>query len=45
MFSRGTVHEANLAIADGIFVGFEEEKDEAFTTKNLYDAQGRYMCP
>jgi adenine deaminase len=26
-------------------VGFEEEKDEEFTTKNLYDAQGRYMCP
>jgi len=42
----GEVHEANVAIADGIFVGFEEEeKDEAYNTKNLYDAQGRYMCP
>lgn len=40
----GEVHEANVAIADGIFVGFEDD-DEAYDTKNLYDAQGRYMCP
>jgi adenine deaminase len=24
----GEVHEANVAIADGIFVGFEEEEEE-----------------
>jgi adenine deaminase len=41
----GEVHEADVAIADGIFVGFEEEEAVAYNTKNLYDAQGRYMCP
>jgi adenine deaminase len=39
----GDVHEANVAIADGIFLGFED--DEAYNTKNLYNVQGRYMCP
>jgi adenine deaminase len=38
----GEIHKADVAIADGIFVGFGEE---AYNTKNLYDAQGRYMCP
>ena len=41
----GEVHQADVAIADGIFVGFEEEKEHGYNTKNLYDAQGRYMCP
>jgi adenine deaminase len=40
----GEVHEADVAIADRIFVGFEEEAAAAYNTKNLYDAQGRYMC-
>ena len=40
----GEVHEADVAIADGIFVGFEED-EASYNTKNLYDAQGRYMCP
>ena len=38
----GEIHQADVAIADGIFVGFGEE---AYNTENLYDAQGRYMCP
>ena len=43
----GEVHEADVAITDGIFVGFEDEEEAAaaYNTKNLYDAQGRYMCP
>ena len=41
MFS-GEIHQTDLAIADGIFVGFGEE---GYNTKNLYDAQGRFMCP
>jgi adenine deaminase len=41
----GEIHQADVAIADGIFVGFTTEGDEAYNTKNLYDAQGRYMCP
>jgi adenine deaminase len=38
----GEIHQADVAIADGIFVGFGEE---AYSTENLYDAHGRYMCP
>ncbi|MFL6372890.1 MAG: adenine deaminase [Nitrososphaera sp.] len=41
----GEIHQADVAIADGIFVGFIPEGDEVYNTKNLYDAQGRYMCP
>ena len=37
----GEIHQSEVAIADGIFVGF----GEAYDTKKLYDAQGRYMCP
>jgi adenine deaminase len=40
----GDVHQADVAIADGIFVGFVSE-EEAYNAKNLYDAHGRYMCP
>lgn len=42
----GEIHQADVAIADGIFVGFGEEVgEEEYNTKNLYDARGRYMCP
>ena len=42
----GGIHEADVAIAGRIFVGFEKKKEEeAYNTKNSYDAQGRYMCP
>ena len=37
----GEIHQSDVAIADGIFVGFGESYD----AKKLYDAQGRYMCP
>ena len=40
----GEIHKADVAIADGIFVGFGGEGEE-YNTKNLYDAQGRYMSP
>ncbi len=41
----GEIHKADVAIADGIFVGFGGEGEEEYNTKNLYDAQGRYMSP
>jgi adenine deaminase len=41
----GEIHQADVAIADEIFVGFGEEGEEEYNTKNLYDARGRYMCP
>jgi adenine deaminase len=41
----GEIHQADVAIADGIFVGFGGEGEEEYNTKNLYDAQGRYMSP
>ncbi|MDQ4067762.1 MAG: adenine deaminase [Thermoproteota archaeon] len=41
----GEIHQADVAIADGIFVGFGGEGEEEYNTKNLHDAQGRYMCP
>ena len=41
----GEIHQADVAIADGIFVGFGGEGEEEYNTKNLYDARGRYMCP
>lgn len=37
----GEIHQSDVAIADGIFVGFEGSYD----AKKLFDAQGRYMCP
>jgi adenine deaminase len=37
----GEIHNSDIAIADGIFVGF----GEGYDAKNLYDAQGRFMCP
>ncbi|HJU94635.1 MAG TPA: adenine deaminase [Nitrososphaera sp.] len=41
----GEIHQANVAIADGIFVGFGGGGEEEYNTKNMYDAQGRYMSP
>jgi adenine deaminase len=41
----GEIHQANVAIADGIFVGFGVEGEEEYNTKKMYDAQGRYMSP
>ncbi|MDQ3836099.1 MAG: adenine deaminase [Thermoproteota archaeon] len=41
----GEIHQADVAIADGTFVGFTTVGIEAYNSKNLYDAQGRYMCP
>ena len=38
----GEIHQTDVAIADGIFVGFGEGYDDA---KHLYNAQGRFMCP
>src|SRR5918996_268332 len=38
----GEIHQTDVAIADGIFVGFGEGYDDA---KQLYNAQGRFMCP
>ena len=37
----GDIHETDVAIADGIFVGF----GEGYVAKNTYDAQGKFMCP
>ncbi len=37
----GDIYKTDVSIADGIFVGFGEEYD----FENLYDAQGRFMCP
>jgi adenine deaminase len=37
----GEIHETDVAIADGIFVGF----GEGYDAKKHYDAQGKFMCP
>ena len=37
----GEIHQTDVAVADGIFVGF----GDLYDAKNVYDAQGRYMCP
>ena len=37
----GDIHKTDVAISNGIFVGFGEEYD----FENLYDAQGRFICP
>ena len=39
----GGIHETDVAIAIGIFVGFGGEG--GYDTKEEYDAQGRIMCP
>jgi adenine deaminase len=37
----GEIHENDIAIADGIVIGF----GNGYDTKHSFDAQGRYMCP
>ena len=37
----GEIHETDVAIADGIFIGL----GNGYDAKYSYDAQGRYMCP
>jgi adenine deaminase len=37
----GEIHQSDVAIADGIFVGF----GKSYEAKKVHDAQGRYMCP
>src|ERR687885_546398 len=42
----GEIHKSDVAIADGIFVGFgPTEEYKARVTRNVIDAQGRFMCP
>ena len=38
----GEIHQADVAIADGIIIGFGEG---VYNAENRYDAQGRYVCP
>jgi adenine deaminase len=40
----GEIHQTDVAIADGTFVGFGEGYAAA-AAKQLYNAQERYMCP
>ena len=37
----GEIHETDIVIADGIFIGF----GNGYEAKHLYDALGIYMCP
>src|SRR5438876_11157617 len=37
----GDIHETDVAIADGIFVGF----GEGYVAKNTFDARRKFMCP
>jgi adenine deaminase len=42
----GEIHKSDVAIADGIFVGFgPTEEYKAHEHQNVIDAQGRFMCP
>src|ERR687886_654696 len=42
----GEIHKSDVAVADGIFVGFgPTEEYKARDTRNVIDAQGRFMCP
>ena len=42
----GEIHKSDVAIADGIFVGFgETEEYGKYDAQNVIDAQGRFMCP
>jgi adenine deaminase len=41
----GDIHQGDVAIADGVFIGFGSHKEEPYNAKNFYDAHGRYMCP
>ena len=37
----GEIYNSDVAISDGIFVGFGDKYD----SKKSYDALGRFMCP
>jgi adenine deaminase len=42
----GEIHKSDVAIADGIFVGFgETEEFREYDAQNVIDVQGRFMCP
>src|ERR1051325_1098009 len=42
----GEIHKSDVAIADGIFVGFGlTEEYKVHDTRNVIDAQGLFMCP
>src|SRR6188472_3000914 len=42
----GEIHEDNVAIADGIFVGFgHTEEYNDYDAQDIIDARGRFMCP
>ena len=42
----GEIHEDNVAIADGIFVGFgHTEEYKEYDAQDIIDAQGSFMCP
>lgn len=42
----GEIHKDNVAIADGIFVGFgHTEEYNQYDAQDVIDAQGRFMCP
>src|SRR6476620_6356335 len=42
----GEIHKSDVAIADGIFVGFgQTEEYGKYDAQNVVDAQGRFMCP
>lgn len=42
----GEIHKSDVAIADGIFVGFgQTEEYGKYDAQNVINAQGRFMCP
>jgi adenine deaminase len=41
----GEIHKSDVAIADGIFVGFGLTEEYKVHTPNVIDAQGLFMCP
>jgi len=42
----GDIHKSDVAIADGIFVGFgQTEEYGKYDAQNVIDAQGMFMCP
>src|ERR671933_226348 len=42
----GEIHKSDVAIADGIFVGFgPTEEYKVHEPQNVIDGQGRFMCP
>jgi adenine deaminase len=42
----GEIHDSDVAIADGIFVGFGQTGEYGkYDAQNVIDAQGMFMCP